>query len=117
MLLARSSCRFGILTPALLHILSVLEEYAHVRDLTIIVLSGTDGGHTLYSGHAEGLAVDFRCRYVEPREFIDELHRLLGPPFAASHEHSGQSNEHYHVQLRRGVEFRPVLHISHVTRV
>src|SRR4030095_3165554 len=107
MLLARSSCRFGILTPALLHILCVLEEYARAQDLTIIILSGSGGGPRPYSGDKRGEACDFRCRYLSDHHSIAELQTRLGPEFLMRHEHAGQSNEHYHVQLRRGAEYHP----------
>jgi hypothetical protein len=120
MLLARASCRLGVITPALLHILSVVEEHARFHDYTIILLSGTDGAHALYSGHARGEAIDFRCRDLvtsdEQRAFLHDLLTKLGPEFYGAQEHTGQANEHYHLQLRRGIAFHAPAVPTHVSR-
>lgn len=120
MLLARASCHFGTITPALLHLLAVVEEYARYHEYTVILLSGSDGAHAVYSGHARGEAIDFRCRDLvtkdQQREFLAELLARLGPEFHGVHEHPGQSNEHYHLQLRRGITFHAPAVPTHVSR-
>lgn len=120
MLLARASCHFGIITPALLHILAVVEEYARYHEYTVIVLSGTDSAHALYSGHQRGEAINVRCRDLitreDQREFLAEILSRLGPEFQGAHEHVGQANEHYHLQLRRGIAFHAPSVPTHVAR-
>jgi len=120
MLLACASCHFGIITPALLHLLATVEEYARYHDYTVIVLSSTDGAHAVYSGHARGEAIDFRCRDLitarDQHQFLADLLTRLGPEFHGSHEHPGRPNEHYHLQLRRGVTFHAPTVPTHVSR-
>jgi hypothetical protein len=114
MLLCRASCRFGTITPGLLHLLAVLEEYGRFHDLTFVVLSGTDGQHHEYSGHHRGEAIDFKCHALdsvaEKRALLKTLLDRLGPDFTGSLAAPGQHDvryrvEHFHLQVRHGVTF------------
>jgi hypothetical protein len=114
MLLCRASCRFGTITPGLLHLLATLEEYGRFHDLTFVVLSGTDGAHHEASGHHRGEAIDFRCHSLETetskRQLLKTLLERLGPDFTGALEYPGQHDpryktEHFHLQVRKGVTF------------
>jgi len=119
MLLARASCRFGTITPPLLFLLSVIEEYARHHGLTVVVLSATDGQHAVYSGHDLGHAVDLRCHDRQGRHapgLLKDLLKRLGPEFHGSVVHQGEPTEHLHLQLRRGVDYHPHPVCTHLGR-
>jgi hypothetical protein len=110
MLIARASCHFGTITPALLHILYVVEEYSRFHDLTVVAMSGSDGQHAPYSGHEHGEAVDVRIAGLstqDEKDFLRTVLDRLGPNFYGELRHARHSNEHFHFQLRRGVLFEP----------
>jgi len=108
MLLSRASCHFGTITPALLHILATVEEYARFHDLTVVALSGTDGAHPQYSGHDRGEAVDLKVAGLSDaaaRQFLTIILARLGPSFYGEIQHKGTAAQQFHLQLRRGVVY------------
>jgi hypothetical protein len=122
MLLTRSTCRFGTITPALLHLLAVLEEHSRFHNVTIVILSGSDSTRpdSVGEAHHRGEALDLRCTNLhhesERREFLTAVLERLGPAFAGHLAHPGLPAEHIHLQLRRGVTFHPVPVKHHANR-
>jgi len=117
MLLASHGCRFGTLTPALLHLLSVVEEHARFHSLTIIAISATDSSH-VNDAHARGEAIDFRCTNPTGREteLLTSLLEKLGPEFSGKIGTRFRNRPHLHLQLRPGVRFHPPPVPSHAAR-
>lgn len=70
-------------------------------------------GHSERSAHYSGAAIDFRIKDMgsleERRELVDLIREELGERFVVLHEDVGKSNEHLHVQLRRGTYARNVV--------
>ena len=70
-------------------------------------------GHSERSAHYSGAAIDFRIKDMgsleERRELVDLIREELGERFVVLHEDIGKSNEHLHVQLRRGTYERNVV--------
>lgn len=120
MLLARHGCRFGTLTPGLIHLLAVLEEYARYHSVTILLLSGTDSAHRSDTGHHDGRALDLRCHELdttaEKRRFLAAILARLGPHFAGHIEHAGLTNEHFHLQVLRSYKPHPIIAEGDATR-
>jgi hypothetical protein len=117
MLLASHGCRFGTLTPALLHMLSVIEEHARFHDLTILCISATDSPH-INDAHERGEAIDLRC--TDPvgieTQLLTSLLEKLGPEFAGKVGMRFRKQAHLHLQLRAGVVFHPPPVTTHVAR-
>ena len=70
-------------------------------------------GHMEQSAHYSGAAVDFRIKdmgdLAERKELVNLIREELGERFTVLHEDIGKSNEHLHVQLRRGAYERNVV--------
>lgn len=69
-------------------------------------------GHMEQSAHYSGAAVDFRIKdmgdLAERKELVKLIREELGERFTVLHEDIGKSNEHLHVQLRRGTYDRTI---------
>lgn len=106
MLLATHGCKFSTLTPALLHLLSVLEEYGRFHNLTILVISATDSAHT-NEAHGRGEALDVRCldKSGTDQQLLTSLLARLGPEFTGKVGHRFRGEPHLHLQLRPGLAF------------
>jgi hypothetical protein len=120
MLLSRASCRFGTITPPLIRILAVVEEYARLHHLVVVILSGTDDPHSSLSGHAEGEAIDLKVTTLhdltDKRAFLFAIMGRLGPQFIGNVEHAGKPNEHIHIGLKRGAKFHAPQVPAHAAR-
>lgn len=62
MLRTKEDVRFEVITPALLRILTVLEEISRITNIDITITSGSDGTHMTGSKHYQGHAIDIRSR-------------------------------------------------------
>jgi hypothetical protein len=122
MLLASHGCRFGTLTPALLHLLAVVEEYARFHDLVVVAISATDSDHAhdAYDAHARGEALDVRC--TDPAgagaqaQLLTSLLDRLGPEFVGKVGTRFRGGPHIHLQLRQGARFHAPPVPTHAAR-
>jgi hypothetical protein len=101
--------RFAIITPALLHMLATLERLSRelfgLPDEGLVITSGSDGQHMAGSKHYTGEAFDLRTKTLNATmrsTLMRELRRELGPQFTVLLEDAGTSNEHAHVQVKKG---------------
>jgi len=101
--------RFGGFTAGLCRILSVLVEMAEDglegMPPTLVITSGSDHHHPP-SRHVTFEAIDIRSKTfatVEAKErFRAAYERRLGPQFTVLLECLGESNEHFHAQVKKG---------------
>jgi len=120
-LMAKLGVRFDTISPAGFHILSVLDQLASMPGAAnLVITSGTDGEHSgLADPHKLGSAYDIRSQSFPGPDskvvFIKQVIGLLGnaPPIEESGgwaggkfwgwlEDADTTNEHFHVQLRKG---------------
>ena len=72
-----------------------------------VVTSIEDGVHSTNSKHYIGKAIDLRSKTFTSRQakrdFRWEFERFLGPRYRVLLEQEGQANEHFHVQVKKGL--------------
>lgn len=102
----KEGVRLNPRSPAILRLLTAVEDVSEalLRDLTIT--SGHDGAHAVGSAHYRDEAIDLRVHDVErPQQLAERMQAALGPKFYVVLEDIGQANEHLHAQLRKGETF------------
>jgi hypothetical protein len=114
MLTTKPGVRFATITPALLHMLGVVERLS--RSLFglpaegLVITSGSDSTHMAGSKHYTGEAIDLRSKTLNQTSksgLIGTLRAELGSQFTVLLEHDGQPNEHVHIQVKKGRRFDP----------
>lgn len=112
MLTTKPTVRFRVITPALLHMLGVLEglsrSFFGLPLEGLVITSGSDGAHMEGSKHYTGEALDVRSKTLNAKTrdgFIATLRAQLGPSFTVLLEDVGTANEHVHVQVKKGRRF------------
>lgn len=102
---------FGGFTPSLCAILAGVCEVASLwqgHPEEIVITSGSDGAHHPQSKHYTFQAIDLRAKNFHSdaakARFVQRLREALGPQFTILHEARGTPNEHFHVQLRKGLD-------------
>ena len=106
---------FEILTPALIHIFSVLDfmdrKYHGVKPDKLVITAMANGVHAPNSKHYKGEALDLRSNNFPTREskraFRTDLEKELGPKFRVLLEAEGTLNEHFHIQVKKGLTYNP----------
>lgn len=122
----KTNVRIKELTPALAWIFYVLDGYVrHASGLpdTITITAVHDGVHSANSKHYIGQAIDIRSKNFKSRAdklaFRAGLESALnshptavaqgmGNRFRVLYESDGTDNEHFHVQVKKGVTFEGV---------
>lgn len=99
-------------TLATMHMLNTLAATAlySLRPMPkqLVITAGTDGAHVAGSRHYKGEALDLRSknfRKADREPFRVDLERSLGPKFRVLLEGDGTVNEHFHIQVRKGVVY------------
>lgn len=112
MLTTKSTVRFRIITPALVHILATVERLSQTLPGLpaegVVITSGSDGTHMTGSKHYTGEAIDVRSKTFTKAAraaFLTSLRAELGPQFTVLLEHEGEVQEHVHVQVKKGRRF------------
>lgn len=114
MLTTKPGVRFAIITPALVHMLGVVERLS--RELFglpaegLVITAGSDGTHMEGSKHYTGEAIDVRSKsltWSAKAALIDGLRRELGPQFTVLLEDEDGAQEHVHLQVKKGRRFEP----------
>lgn len=115
MILTKSkSVRFDKLTPAMAYMLYSLSnfhnDYRFAQPENLIITSLNDGVHGKNSRHYKDEAIDIRSKNFNTREdkrlFRQELELVLGNRFRVLLENEGTENEHFHVQVKKGTQFK-----------
>lgn len=102
-----------VLTPALANILYKLEFFyrTYWQNVvpSLVITSINDGNHSPNSRHYTDEAIDVRSRNFPSEEskqlFRQELELFLGGKFRVLYENAGTDNEHFHIQVRKGMRF------------
>lgn len=115
----KSTVRFKKLTPALLWILNCVHKVSHMHQSfpEIVITSVNDSKHMENSRHYTDEAIDIRTRnfpdMMTKKVFINTLSRelnrspeaLITDRFTVLHESIGTPNEHFHVQVNKGMTY------------
>lgn len=105
----KAGVRFDVIAPAGYCILTALKAASLGLNVPLTITSGTDGEHSGPDDpHHYGEAYDVRSHdYDEDtkQRILDGVLGRLGDDFYGFVEASGTSNEHYHIQRRKGTTF------------
>lgn len=103
---------FGGFSRALLRVLDVLDQVAALElpgaPPALTITAGSNGQHAEGSAHYRYEAVDVRTHDVAHEAkpvLVALLRQQLGGAFFVDLEAPGTTNEHVHIQLRRGQRF------------
>ena len=94
----------------LIHLLQTVQVLAiTTTDVTeLVITSINDGQHMEGSRHYKNQAIDIRSKNFpnrdSKRQFRAKLEEMLGPGFRVLLENEGLDNEHFHAQVRKGVQ-------------
>jgi len=114
MIITKSSLVYFVeLTPALLHIFNKLhfidKNYKGVKPERLVITAISNGVHAPNSRHYKSEALDLRSNNFPTREskraFRSEFEHELGPQFRVLLEGLETVNEHFHVQVKKGLVF------------
>lgn len=120
MLRADPGAQFAVIAAAGFELLRALTSASKALGLDLVITSGTDGTHSgPLDPHHLGCAYDVRSHDFEHAQKDDVLYRImceLGVPSRASGgwvtdkffgwlEDEAQPGEHYHFQLRHGMQY------------
>ena len=98
------SVKFKRFTNGSLIILNALMELS--KSYAIVITSANDAKHLSNSKHYTDQAFDIRSKIFTKQkkaQFVKDLQVLLGPKFTVLLESIGTDNEHFHVQVRKGL--------------
>lgn len=106
----KPSVRFNTYSPALRYILEVLDELnrQQIPDYPKdwVVTSVNDSKHKTDSKHYKDMALDLRSHNFKSlfikQQFANRLEMALGPKFSVLLESINASNEHFHIQVKKG---------------
>ena len=115
MILTKSGVKLKNITPALVWMIYRLEQFNRVMrgfPTNLTITSINDSKHMEGSRHYTDEAIDIRSHNFEDEaqklNFILRFGDLLGPKFTILLENSGKPNEHFHVQVKKGLTFNGV---------
>lgn len=103
----KDGATFKVFTPAMITMLNALSTLSK-EGFEIVITSVNDSKHMVGSKHYSDLAMDFRSHSFTPTQKLEvrrRLSELLGPKFTLLLEDEGKSNEHFHLQVKRGVVY------------
>ena len=111
--LKSNSVVFTELTPSLAYILYALEKFHRTNRVDqptdLVITSMNDSEHSPNSRHYKNEAIDLRSKNFKSLEdkkiFRYELELTLGPFFTVILENEGTENEHFHIQVKKGLTF------------
>lgn len=108
--LVKSGVAFTVIAPAGVCILQALKAAARALDRDLTITSACEGEHSGPDDpHHRGCAYDIRSHDIDPAMRAKVLDTIMSglarDRFYGFLEARGTSNEHYHVQLRKGASF------------
>ncbi len=75
----------------------------------LVITSINDGVHKSDSKHYKNQAIDLRSKSFKTEEdkfeFCSKFQKFLGPRFSILYEYPGMTNEHFHIQVKKGEVF------------
>lgn len=98
---------FTVIAPGGFVILAAIEHAAWVCNTDLTITSACDGVHSGPNDpHHRGEAFDVRTHdLADPMKVLESLQLTLGPRFFAFIESPGTTNEHIHIQVRKGTTY------------
>lgn len=99
--------------PVIRRILGVLEMHDWSKYTNeLVITSGNDSVHSKFSKHYSDQAMDVRSKAchcdADKTKMQGELQSILGPQFTVLLENFNGMNEHFHIQLKKGLnEYKP----------
>jgi hypothetical protein len=108
-----NSVKANTAAPAIRYIMAGLGVVELDADLLLpddglVITSGNDSVHMEGSKHYTDEALDVRSKSFANRSaklsFVARLQTVLGRRYSVMLEHEGVPNEHFHVQVRRGMD-------------
>lgn len=104
---------FDVLTPAMVSIFRALlymdTKYTGIKPDKLVITAMSNGTHSPNSRHYTGEALDLRSHNfptrISKRDFRFALEERLGPSFRVLLESEGTPNEHFHIQVRKGMVY------------
>lgn len=107
------SVQLIVLSPALMHIFNTLVgmnmEQIPIYPKDWVITSINDGEHMEGSRHYTNEALDLRSKNFKDQStkeaFEAVLQLRLGKKFTVLLENIGKSNEHFHIQVKKGMTF------------
>lgn len=112
-ILKSEEVRLKVLSPALAHIFYQLSEFHEKRLASqpdeLVITSINDSNHMVGSKHYINEAIDLRSKNFKTTsdkiEFALKFQDFLGSKFRIILEYLDKDNEHFHIQVRRGLKF------------
>lgn len=101
---------FSGFTPGLVRILVCVDVLAREFEESVMITSGSDGTHSNNppSRHYSMEAIDLRSKnFTHERKvlFMARFQQLAGPKFTILLEDEGLPNEHFHLQVKKGLQY------------
>lgn len=98
-----------VVAPAGIAIIQALKNTSKILGLDLTITSGSDGIHSGPNDpHHKGEAYDIRSHDLQPndrRRVLSIVMNQLGNEFFGFLEDEHTSNEHFHIQLAKSIEF------------
>lgn len=104
---------FDVLTPGLVMmfaaIVSIHKNKIIKQPIDLVITALKNGVHSTNSRHYTNEAIDLRSKNFPTDEskllFCEKLQSFLGPEFTVLMEDAGKPNEHFHIQVKKGLKF------------
>lgn len=107
MVICKQSVFFGGFTTGNVEILYALVRMAKMYEFDIVITSANDSKHVAESKHYKNMAVDVRSKnfydHAQKSIFMDRLRYSLGPEYTVILEEEGEEDEHFHIQVKKGL--------------
>ena len=109
MIMFKSEVKLDFSSVAITHILFNLSRVSNQLGLDFVVTSGNDSNkHVHDSKHYTNQAIDVRSKTFIgdlKHNVWESLKAKMGPKFTVDLENEGKENEHFHIQVRKGISF------------
>lgn len=106
MIRCKDSVRFSIIRIEMWAILEKIHATFKRYGYPVIITCGTEA-HGPDDPHTHGFALDFRSKHIDRMEtkqvIRDELADALGSIYTVIFENPGLAQEHFHIQVRKGL--------------
>jgi hypothetical protein len=114
MINCKPSVRFTVLRREMWKVFPIIEEIWQRKATVATITCGTEA-HGQDDPHTQGFAIDVRSKNLPSdeirHEVLYELRSSLGEDYTVLLEYEGQDNEHYHIQIKKGL-WRTLLSVS-----
>ena len=106
MIRCKDSVRFSKLRREVWRTFPIIEETFKYYEIVPTITCGTEA-HGQDDPHTNGYALDVRSKNLPDidtkRIILNELIQSLGPDYTVLLENEGKYNEHFHIQIKKGL--------------